>query len=77
MLSKIAIVTGIAGSAMLFASLTEARTYDHHPHRYAYRGAVARAPYATPRRLIPRDRVANPGRGNPNRTPQNATTQPF
>ena len=30
-----------------------------------------------PRGQLPRDRLANPPRGNPNRIPQNATTQPF
>jgi len=35
-------------------------------------GELARLP-----RILPRDRVGNPPRGNPNRIPQNATTQPF
>jgi len=30
-----------------------------------------------PRGILPRDRVGNPPRGNPDRIPQNATTQPF
>jgi len=35
-------------------------------------GELSRLP-----RVLPRDRVANPPRGNPNRIRQNATTQPF
>jgi hypothetical protein len=37
----------------------------------------APAGYGRPPGVPPRDRVANPPRGNPDRTFQNATTQPF
>jgi len=61
-----------------------------HHHKKAKHAAPAAAAASEPdanapnpgsnaptRRAVARDRVSNPGRGNPDRTPQNATTEPF
>lgn len=78
MLPKIAIMMTLTVGTVLVASTADARPYYYHHYRhYVYRGPAAPYAYAPARRAIARDRVANPGRGNPDRTPQNATTEPF
>jgi len=70
----------ISGSDTSFA--TTSKHVTHHK-RASVPSASARAPATTalpgtPRPSgLARDRVSNPGRGNPDRTPQNATTEPF
>ena len=55
----------------------------HHHKRASGSSAAATATGTgalpgTPRPSgLARDRVSNPGRGNPDRTPSNATTEPF
>jgi hypothetical protein len=75
-LTTLAMMTVVAAGATVLASAAEAYTYHHYHHHAGYR-THGNVTYAAPRRAIPRDRVANPGRGNPDKTPVNATTLPF
>jgi hypothetical protein len=62
------------------AAATNVRTHHSHVTRVAppvggWDGAYGYAPRNV--QVLPRDRVANPARGNPDRTYQNATDEPF
>jgi len=79
--------TALAVGGLLTISVSDcafAKTKTvHHHKRASGTSAAAPAPGSTalpgtPRPSgLARDRVSNPGRGNPDRTPANATTEPF
>jgi hypothetical protein len=87
-LMRIALATtalAIGGLLMIGVSDTAFAKTKHVVHHKKTSVPSASAPATVPGALpgtprpsgLARDRAANPGRGNPDRTPQNATDQPF
>jgi hypothetical protein len=86
MLTKIAIMTVLAAGTSVLTSAADAKVYHHYrtapstrafayePQPYPYGAPMG---YGRPPGVLPRDRVASPGRGDPGHTWQNATTEPF
>jgi hypothetical protein len=76
------VVGGLLTISVSDTAFAKTKTVLHHK-KASVPSASVRAPATTalpgtPRPSgLARDRVSNPGRGNPDRTPENATTQPF
>jgi len=79
--------TALAVGGLLTISVSDtafAKTSKHVTHHKKATSASETAPEGRatsipglPPRTVNRDRTANPGRGDPDKTPQNATTEPF
>jgi hypothetical protein len=82
-LAGFATMTAVAAGVTVVVSAAAAETHRHHYYHHTVYQTRADAPPTTypgskrPRGILPRDRTASPPRGNPDKTPVNATTLPF